>query len=252
MATSGTVQKPSVTLQAIQAPAPWEAYLLSVSGFPVPEEELSSVRQFLQKLTKMAIDRWKLEAEFGIQLVQLHLGDGPARVAAHGREWIPQVGLGVWPDREPPKSWTQEDFTELGIGERPRELMYQVLRVSTTPQARENALNVMLGLGTALEILSSGSVGSFLERARAILLPPIKDPAYTCFPFYVPLAEAKSLRDAVPGQLDSWLCGCSVYIRESAEDTGVLIASRESLRPVLEGLGGRLKPGPEPMWIVPA
>ncbi len=230
---------------------PWEAYLLAVSDFPVPEEELDPVRRFLQRFSAAAQQRWKLVAEVGLQLVQLHLKDGPARVAQHGREWIPAVGLGVWPDREPPRGWTDEDFNELGMGEKPRELMFQVLRVTTTPEARSQARDVMLGLGTLVQILIPDSLDAFFDRSARTLLAPIADPAYTCFPFFVPLLEGKALREATGPQLTAWLCGCSVYLRESAEDKGILILSREPLGPLLEDLGGRLQTAPEPVWVVP-
>jgi hypothetical protein len=217
----------------------------------MPEEELAPARRFLQRLSAAAQAKWGLVAEVDLQVVQLHLLDGPARVAQHGREWIPAVGLGVWPDREPPRGWTDEDFNELGMGEKPRELMYQVLRVTTTPEARRQARDVMLGLGTVVEILVPDSLDAFFERSSQKLLPPIQDPAYTCFPFYVPLLEGKTFREGTAAQLTAWLCGSSMYIRESAEDKGLLILSREPLEALLQEWGGHLQPEPEPIWNVP-
>ena len=242
---------PSIGLQVVPGKPPWEAYLLPVTDFPIPEEELDPARRFLQRFSAASLQRWKLVAEVGFQVAQLHLKDGPSRLAQHGREWIPAVGLGVWPDREPPRGYTDEDFTELGLGEKPRELMYQVLRVTTTPEARSQGRDVMLGLGTVIQILVPDSLDEFFQRSTQTLLPPIQDPAFTCFPFFVPLLELKTHREATGPQLTKWLCGCSLYLRESAEDKGILILSREPLGPLLEELGGKLQTAPEPVWVVP-
>jgi hypothetical protein len=252
MADSRTsAERGAIGLRTIPAPPPWEAFLLPVSGFPVPEQELSPVRGWLVKLTAALAKEWGLSVEVLIQLSQLHLGDGTVRLSDHGREWLPAVGLGVWPDREPPTLWTPEYFGSLGPGEMPRPAMYQVLRITTEPESRKNARNVMLGLGTILQILTPDDSETLLHKTRAVLHPPIKDPSYTCFAFYVPLFEAVSLRAATAEQLDKWFCGASVYIRESSEDTGILISSRQPLGPILQRLGGRPEPEPESGWRIP-
>jgi len=238
-------------LRPIEVPKPWEAYLIPVSAMPVPDDERDSLRGVLSKLTTRAMQEWKLVAEVGLQVNQVHLEDGPDLLTKFGREWIPQLGLGVWPDREPPKGWTQEDFSELGMGERVRTLMFQVIRVSTTPEARDKARDIMFGIGAVMLALVPGTVDEYLDRARNYLLPPIKDSSFTCFPFYVPLLEGKSLQDVHADTLTAWMCGASVYIRESAEDNGVLIVSREPLSALLPKIGGQLDSDPSAGWMIP-
>jgi hypothetical protein len=148
----------------------------------------------------------------------------------------------VWPDREPPTVWTKEDFENLDFGEQPRTLMYQVLRVTTGVEAREDARNTMLGIGAVTQLMTTGGTEALLKAGIETLLPPIQDPAFTAFPYYMPLLEAKSLEGAKTAQLDKWLCGAAVYLRESVEDQAILIASREPLAGLLESLGGRLLP----------
>ena len=229
-------------LKPLKVAPPWEACLLPLSGFPMPVEEVERVRGLLQGFSRAAAARWKLAAEVFILVPQLVNGDAGSRLSKHGREWIPALGLGVWPDRGPPTVWTKEDFENLGFGDMPRTLMYQVFRVTTGPEARENARNVMLGAGTVIQMMTSAGSEALLQAGREVLLPPIQDPAFTSFPFYMPLLEGKSFAGAKAEQLDRWLCGATVYVRESAEDQAILIASREPLRPVLESLGGRLLP----------
>ena len=243
---------PQVEFRTIRIAEPWEAYVIPVSGFPVPSAELGAIRDIVGKFSTTARKEWSLVSEVAIQVMEVHRGDGPERIVKHGREWIPATGLGVWPDRDPPRLWTQEDFIELGMNEALPPLMYQLLRVSTTPDARDGARDVMLGIGAIVEILVLDPIQSFLDRARSVLLAPITDAAFTCFPFYHPLFDAKSLRSASRADLDRWSCGAVVYIRESPEDKGILIASSRPLQPVLTKLGALPGSGPGAAWLVPA
>jgi len=245
----GAPQGP-IQLKGLVAQPPWEAYWLPLSGFPVPEHEVAPLREFLRALTGSLMKAQGLSLEVLIQFNQVYLGDGPSRFSDHAREWMPQQGLGIWPDRDPPTLWSLQDFERLAPGEKLRNFMYQLFRVSGPQAVKENARDVMLGLGTIVEILAPGSTDALLEQSRQLFLPPIKERAFRSFPFYLPLVERKSLEGAKPGQLDEWFCGATVYIRESSEDTAVLIACRTPLAPVLENLGARLESEWE--WRIPA
>jgi hypothetical protein len=156
-----------------------------------------------------------------------HLGKaGSARLVERTREWMPEMGLGVWPDRDPPTLWTHADFADLGPGERIRPLMYQVMPIAGAGPNKRMALGVMLGVGAALEIVMPDDGEAFFEQSKALLVPPIKERALLSFSIYIPLFERKSCESAAPEQLDSWFCGASAYMRESVEDNGVLIVSK--------------------------
>jgi hypothetical protein len=217
----------------------------------MPPGELEPARQFFQRLTRLAIEAWNLTPEFSIQVNCLHLGDGATRIQNNGRAWIPMIGLGIWPGRQAPTMWTDADFRELGIGEKPRELMYQLLRVTTTADAREQAQSTMFGLGTGLQILLPMANDEFISRARSFCLAGIQDPVFTCYPFYLPLLDIASLSNRSSSELDLWSCGLTVYLRESLEDKGVIVASRQSLVPLFEKLGGRAQAAPDPGWVFP-
>jgi hypothetical protein len=240
-----------VQMRQVTAPPPWEAWLLPLSAFPVPETEIGPARKFCGNLTTAVMKQRSLSLETLIQMEKLHLGDGPDRLSDNGREWIPAMGLGVWPGREPPTLWTKEEFEALDVGEMPRTLMYQVFRVTTEQPARHAARDRMFGLGTVLEILTRDDSEPFLEKTRAVLLPPITDKSFNCFSFYIPLFEAQTFKESTAEQLDEWFCGAAAYIRESPEDEGVLVAARDSLQDVFRSLGGELASGSEPTWSFP-
>jgi hypothetical protein len=237
-------------VSVIPMPEPWEAVLVPVPGFPVPAQELAMTRSFLRRLSNELMKPRELSLEVFIQFNQLHLEDGATRLANHARVWKPQHGLGVFPDRQPPTLWTREDF-ENPPGGIPPPMMHKVFRVSGSRGTKEKASDVMLGLGTVVQVLTVDPGDLFLSRAKRLLLPPIRERALRSFPMYMPLLECKSLAGAEAGQLQDWFCGASVYMRESAEDKGVLIASRNRLGPILQILGGTLDVSAEPQWKIP-
>ena len=181
-----------VDLRAIPTPGAWEALLLPVAGLPVPPEDRECVRGAVKKFVTAAKTSLHLSSEVFVQVEQSDDAEARALYNRHAREWIPEVGLGVWPDREPPRVWTKEEFMSVVPGEKLRPLMFQVFRITDSERAKEAARNVMLGFGPVIEILIQTDGDSFLDRCTSVLLPPIKDPSFTCFPFYIPLLEAQN------------------------------------------------------------
>src|SRR5260221_14770752 len=127
---------PELFLKSILTREPFESYVLPVSEFPIPLSELGVVDAFLQKFCASVMKRWNLSTEVFLQLEQL-FGDGARETFAdYGKAWLPETGLGVWVDREPPKKWTLEDFQKLVPGDsKPRPIMFQVFRISTAQKA---------------------------------------------------------------------------------------------------------------------
>jgi len=132
-----------------------------------------------------------------------------------------------------------------------RPLMFQVFQISTTAQAKRHALKLLFPFGSMIELFSQESSPAVLEGMSEVLLQPIKDASFTCFAYYIPLLEAKTVAGAKTAQLESWLTACTAYIRESFEDKGVLIVSRNPLGPLLETLGGRFETEERPVWYIP-
>jgi len=239
-----------VRLNGMPLQPPLQAFLVPISAFPVPDPELATLTTFLRTLTAAAAREWDLSSEVFVQLEQLKVGGARALFSEHAPEWIPEVGLGVWPDRDPPAIWTREEFKNAVPGERLRPLMYQVFRVGTSPASRERAREIMLGCGPVLQIMAV-DCDRFFRETSALFLSRIKHRSYRSFPFYVPLLEKKTLETAKPDQLEAWFCSATVYIRQSFEDKAIVIASREPLTPILEELGGRFEKKPEPVWRIP-
>ncbi|HEV2401147.1 MAG TPA: hypothetical protein VGS27_29710 [Candidatus Sulfotelmatobacter sp.] len=185
-----------------------------------------------------------------IHMAALQHKDGSAiKFSSKGREWLPKLGLGVWPDRPAPAIWTRDDFEELGPGEKPRTLRNQVFQVNSL-KARDEARAAMLEWGGVIQVIAKDNA-SFLARTREVLLPSIKDPCFNCFPFYVPLMQAQSLTHEDGEKAREWLCGASIYIRESPEDSGLLVIGAEGLHSILKSLGASSEGEAAKFWRVP-
>jgi hypothetical protein len=239
-------------LKVLRAPSPWQAFVLPVSGFPLPEPECGRLAGILRKISEAAAKRWNLFSEVFLELEQMKGLDCRYRFADHGRDWLPEVGLGVWPDRDPPALFTREEFENWLPGTPMRELLCEVFRISTSPGQRSEARDAMLMFGPVVEILTPDTTAEFLGKMKPVYLDFIESRAHRCFPYYVPLLEGKTLENMTPGQLSHWCPGVSVYIRESLQDQGVLIASTMPMSEVMEELNGRVQEGPEgKVWCIP-
>ena len=216
-------KKRELILQSIPAPEPWTAAVLPVSSFPVPEDERSILREKLAEWCAEVAGKNQLTASTWLQMNHMHLDQGAPKLSANGRTWLPMTGLGVWPDREPPRLWTKADFLDREYGQPLPPLMHTVFHISGGAEASNHARDVMIGSGTVVHALLDGDAGQYHEAMRELLLPPITEESLRGHPFYMPLLEARSLRNVTVDVLDAWMGLARVYVRESVEDKAVLV-----------------------------
>lgn len=231
--------KEGFRLKAAATLVGWEGYLAPVGAFPLPERRRPELANFLERLVDAAAQEFGASSEVFIQGHRLQQRDNAAVLASHGREWVPRTGLGVWPDREPPRLPNWKDLVFKLPGMPAKTLMYNVFQITAGEQARRDARRTMAGRGTLVEILHGGSTEAVLGKMQEVLLPPIREPTFRSFPYYVPLLERRNLG----GDLDRWLGAVDLYLRESPEDDSVVIVSHRPLRPVLEKLGAQRDSG---------
>ncbi len=185
-----------------------------------------------------------------IQYNQLNQGDASSIMSANFMAWGIDSGLGYWPEREPPTLWTEEDFTELDIGEMPRPLMHQVFGINKGLPAIQEAFQLLLGLGPMVFTLSEDSVQKVKERATALFGPLIEEPALRMFAYYYPLLCAATFAPENEKKLNEWTCGIHFFLRESPEEKGIFIASRRPLDRVWQAAGAvESEPG---VWTWPS
>lgn len=223
MSASVPSRRRELPVQRLSVPDPWGAFVIPVSAFPVPENERTELRSALAGWCSQIAAKHKLTPSAWIQMAQLPLEKSTSKLSANGRAWLPMTGLGVWPDREPPRLWRRADFHDRDFGQPLPAMMNTVFHISAGDKACVHALETMLGSATVLYALLEQGPDLYHEAMRALLLPPITEEALKSHPFYVPLMEARSLRNISDATLASWMGPAKVYIRESVEDKGILV-----------------------------
>ncbi|AEU38918.1 hypothetical protein [Granulicella mallensis] len=235
----GEQQEIKLELQGVEAPVPWQAVLLPVEQFPMTPPQYGIVRKFLGLLTDVLTDDYGLQQEVLLQMWKLSPATGSSLVSENGASWKPQIGLGVWPDREPPKSWSKAIMMDAVAasfrGDEPAKPYYKLFRLTGDEGKRIEAARTMRGLGVEIQTFSKLDSEALLKRSKELFLPTIEDDRFKKERFYLPLVDRNTISSAgFAERLDLCLCGVDVYIRESAEDRGILILSRLPLESLVE------------------
>lgn len=217
--------------RAIPLPAPWSAVLLPVSAFPLQiEERVALQKEVLEGIAAVAavpppqhhvlLQLWKLGPRSGSDVLSQHV-----------RQWQPDFGMGVWPNREGPTGWTEASLMDAAAaamqGAEPEMPNHRLLYLAGAAPQPTQASAAMRGFGATVELFSDLPFKEIAARARQLYQPRINEPRFQQEPFYLPLFDSATLQAASSAeQLTSWLCGIQIYVRESAEDSGVLIIAR--------------------------
>lgn len=221
------------TMVRILALETWSAFLLPYGTPPVSQEHKQELhRELTALLARLEGDAPAPQLQVWLQVQAFPPDDTAQLVAQNGREWRPIMGLGIWPDREAPRTWRASDFTERDWGTPLPSLMDSVLHLSGDRDAAIHGWSTMFGTGSSLLMLLNDTVSSFYEKTRDRLTAHITDPALQHKIFYVPLLDAASvstLRDA----LSDVLPDVKFYLRESKEDGGLLLILRTQSIPAL-------------------
>ena len=117
--------------------------------------------------------------------------------------------------------------------------IYTLFRITTGTRACMDAMEIMAGTGTGIQIVSGIDTEKLLCNLKDLFLGFLKERIFRIFPWYVPLLTVKSLEDPVTELSERAVTNISLYIRESPEDGGILILSHERLDEVLLQIGCR-------------
>jgi hypothetical protein len=243
-------KRTAIELGWIPLAEPWEALLLPVRGFPLDAGQFAVERKVWGWLRKEWVEKPGVSSELVLQILRLGR-NGSRRLREYYTGWMPDLGVAIWPDRPPPRMANKEDFADVDPAEPPTPPGEHVLRISGDGLAKQMAVELMSGFGALTEIVTPHGGDAFFEETRRSFLPTVQERAFRSFAIYVPMLQKKSIVAATSDQLAKWSCGASAYIRESVEDQGVLIVSREPLTPLLKQSGAEFRQEPEPHWLLP-
>ncbi len=236
-----------VQIQALGRQHEFFAYLWACGNYPLAGEERDSYLETLAKLEKA------LDAAFGesqetlLQMWKLHHDGASKQLSKNGPAWMPVVGVGVWPHKPPPAVWTREEFETFVPGEIPRPPISMVFRLKGERKRRTNVWPLLGGRGAVIQARIQGDPEEFYKQCEQYFRTFITEPLHLAYPFFFPLFDAQTLPAIKPELADRLLGGVQYYLRESAEDRGVLIVSPEDLAPLFRELGWQVQqPPPQP------
>ena len=244
-------QESIFTLEPLKTAPSWVAYLIpftpdrSSQNPPQPgtqpdrrPEQHQSIAALLDVAAQALTANSHLQRELFVHSWKLHAGNTGALIQQNLPAWNPIHGIGIWPDRNPPSRWTQETFMDASAAmlqnEEPVLASYQVLHLRCEAWIRSEVASSLFGGEALFQLFSRREADAFFARTKSTYLPLIADTLFRHARFYVPLLEAKTVSGATDQQLATWLCGAEAYLRESAEDRGILILARTTHLPALQ------------------
>ncbi len=224
----------AIQIEMLAVPAPYSAAEIKVGRFPVPPDFSPKLHVFLTALLNAA----GAGETSDVFLQNEYLANARGAFNAHLPEWVPQVGLGVWPDRPPPELWKISDLFRMARGEK-IPLMYQVSHPTAGPKANSQAFDLLLGSGMVIVVVHPGSTNDLLAQYKDTYLPNIKQQNLRIMPFYVPLLDHNSLQKRQSGDLQKWLGSARLYLRESPAENTILLVTDSDLGALLTGAGAK-------------
>jgi hypothetical protein len=237
--TNNTSTLSLLKLEAIETHLPWQAALLPIAEFPVPMFQLETFNTFFRALGDVLAKEYSLSHELFYQVWKLSPQTGANILSDHLQEWPINIGLGIWPDRQPPQGWSEDRMVDAAAavfrGDEPELPAHRLLHLTAEEEKRKDAAGKMRGFAAQIECFSQDAIDTILSRGKELFLPTIKERQYKRANFYLPLLDRKSIGTARSAeQLDEWMCGVDVYLRESAEDKGILVLSKINLELLLD------------------
>ena len=221
--------KPLFSLREINAPAGWTAAVIELEFPASPDVRQAYAAVVAELLVSVAAFERAPATEVLLQVDRCAPDREIPIIQENARSWQPEIGLGVWLDREPPTLWTKEEFLAAAPGTL-RPVIDRVFRIQTDLAVQNAAWIRLLGSGTLVRVAASAP-GVFLEGATKYLQPRISEPSLSSFPFTLPLLTEAALRGSqtiYPGGPEAWLPKVDGYLRESAEDGGLFMLVRLS------------------------
>lgn len=212
-------------LDPVAAPTPFESAVLQSCQFPLAKEKSVCLHQLLVPWLSKLAARNNLLFSIWLQGPELHRSDAAKLLVSHGREWMPDIGLGIRPDGEPPRMLKSDDFNKRKWND-PVTLKHETaFCLMADTDAAFAAYSSLCGSGAITLCLLDSSLDEYLEEQRILWLPTIVEPAFRAHPFYMPIFQRSTLRNIESATLGQWMGRSRLYLRESREDLGIFVIS---------------------------
>lgn len=241
--TDGVISERDIyPVQKFQLSTPQSIYLLPVSKFPLPPAELKGVSKFCESLISYAQNMMaglQLEVVVKQKYLYPNLIDYFVDKAL---QWLPRQGVAVEPHKPPPHVPTKEEIEGIDIrsinlrSQRNIDLGPELIFQICDPAGKEECYKSMLGGGAVNIFLSRLKGEDLYGRWREIFGRVVTDRTLRAMPFFAPLFGVKSFQSVPAGEIDIWFETFDLYVGESADDKGIIIAATENLDHVIANL----------------
>lgn len=227
------VEKKILAIDPISLPEEMEgieAAWLRLPRMPMEVERRPQLTELLYLLQRRIQDCQKepVLLDIYLQMTQLERPTGSRLISKNGPRWRPEIGMGVWPDREAPRSMSEEDFKNLVPGQRLGETDWPVIRIGAEDEAtRTEVLSALAGSGASLVLLVNKEWQETSRKAVSLHLREyITDDVLRSYPMFFPLLDGRSVMAANRKEYEACLPNVLVYLREDLTQRAFLVVSR--------------------------
>ncbi len=209
-----------------------EVWQVDLGAMPLSHLERPALAALLLNMLHDLGGRYGLTETVWLEATHIHLEGATRLIAPNARLWVPKTGFGVHPDGEPPRMWTDEDFSGAAFGTPIPIFNNQVFEISRK-EGHQSAIEAMAGRGVLSLALLSGNADRLKQEMHTILAPLVRERAFHAYSYFFPLLTARSSEDY---NVRTWMGSASVYIREVFEDKSLLVISAVPFEPCLQAI----------------
>jgi hypothetical protein len=203
---------------------PGHVYYLAVSGFPAREAERVALIGFLERVLSQYCEVCGVPCfrHAGILTAVLEF-EVLQTLVVNAMDWRPQPALALMPDRPPPRLPSRQEVGSFGNNVPVHDLLPMVQYISRRSMVMP-AYRALFGTGATVLYVTPLEGRKFLDKTKEVFGHRIQDPTFQvwdCLPYFTsqPLVRATS------HQFEALHSAIGLYIGESAQDRGVLIAA---------------------------
>jgi hypothetical protein len=230
-----------------------DVYLLPVSQYPLPQSELNVMSMFIDSLVEnFQSVHGRLSLEVIIRQTCIYTGLLDTFVD-NAPQWMPEQGLAVIPHKPPPHMPSRDEMERINPMLMNQHSVEEVIDIPefvfriTDEVGKEQCCKTMAGHGALNIILTKLTSKNLKQVWKELFGKRVTDRAFRNMRSYIALFGAQSFQSATESDLSSWFESFELYVGESKEDRGIVIASRRNIEDIIERLAEELpKPTNEP------
>ncbi|HYZ83261.1 MAG TPA: hypothetical protein VE621_02610 [Bryobacteraceae bacterium] len=224
-------------VEALEIPGAY-VYHIPVATNKLAGQDLLRLKKILARFIELACRNWKLTPEYLVR-VDKRLGESwNDLLAKHGSYWSISTGMILRPGWRPQAMPTIEELlakAQKGWQIEPPQMVETVDRIVRDRHFERffpgmqwpSPFDVYLGCGGCFAFLTSST--EHLFRQTKLTFGAELPASLNMFSFYTPFFEMSHWKSATASDLQSWFSLFDIYLAETEEEPGVLIASKHDL-----------------------